>query len=242
MLQALLHKKLKASFVDPSFKPSEDTLTSSVLGLMQYLPSPILLSLLKGACGINSSFPVVDDDVLDIHFWDHWNGQNTTNSRLVEPDVLIVTDKFNIIIEVKKSDEGGQYLQQWRNELIAFQNTHKNDNRRLLALGGNSTLKEQFINLGDEKVGVYKASWFNLLHSVSSELAYQELPYVKRLLLDIINAFEIHGFFEIEWMNTLSKCYFNKFTVPLFSNIGSFGRFYNPTKPLSNKYLKIWQN
>ena len=34
MLQALLNNKLKDSFKDPYFRPSEDTLTSSVIGLM----------------------------------------------------------------------------------------------------------------------------------------------------------------------------------------------------------------
>ena len=49
MLQALLHKKLKDSFENPHFKPSEDSLTSSVMGLMQYLPDDIFWDLLRSS-------------------------------------------------------------------------------------------------------------------------------------------------------------------------------------------------
>lgn len=57
MLQALLHKKLKNSFENPHFRPSEDTLTSSVLGLMQYLPDAVFWELLRSSCGMSSNLP-----------------------------------------------------------------------------------------------------------------------------------------------------------------------------------------
>lgn len=55
MLQALLHSKLKASFENPSFTPSEDTLTSSVWGLLQYLPDDTLWQIVRKSCGEGTS-------------------------------------------------------------------------------------------------------------------------------------------------------------------------------------------
>jgi len=42
MLQALLKHKLKEAFRDSNFEPSEDSKTSSVFGLLQYLPAQIM--------------------------------------------------------------------------------------------------------------------------------------------------------------------------------------------------------
>ena len=158
MLQALLHKKLKASFENRTFKLSEDTLTSSVIGLLRYLPSEILASILKNACGICSSFPLEIGEVIDIRFWEHWDGTNTSNSRLVEPDVLIVTEHYNIIIEAKKSDERGQYSEQWQKEIKAYRNSYSDDRRELIliALGGNVSLKEQVLRIGKDSITIFR--------------------------------------------------------------------------------------
>lgn len=242
MLQALLHKKLKASFADPTFKPSEDTLTSSVIGLLQYLPSDILANILRGACGISSSFPRELGDVSDIRFWEHWDGRhNTTNARLVEPDVLIITGHYSIIIEVKRSDDCGQYLEQWTNEIIAYRNSYPDDKREvvLFALGGNTSLKEQTLRVGKDRITVYRGSWFNLLHAVAKELTVQHPPHIKRLLSDIIDAFETHGFFDIEWINTLSRGYFSDHTVSVFTDTGTFSSLYSPVEPLNTTFLKL---
>ncbi|MDE7386258.1 MAG: hypothetical protein K2N28_03880 [Muribaculaceae bacterium] len=242
MLQALLHKKLKASFVDPTFKPSEDTLTSSVIGLLQYLPSDILSSILKDACGICNSFPIEIGDVLDIRFWEHWDSNNTTNSKLVEPDVLIVTEYYNIIVEAKRSDDGGQYREQWQNEIIAYRNSYSDDGHKLvvLALGGNISLAEQVLKIGNDSFTVFCASWFNLLHAISKQFENDYPAHIKRLLSDIINAFEIHGFFDIEWVNTLTHCPLNSKTVTVFSQSGTFSNFYQLCIPLKTNHFS-WE-
>lgn len=244
MLQALLHKKLKASFENRTFKLSEDTLTSSVIGLLRYLPSEILASILKNACGICSSFPLEIGEVIDIRFWEHWDGTNTSNSRLVEPDVLIVTEHYNIIIEAKKSDERGQYSEQWQKEIKAYRNSYSDDRRELIliALGGNVSLKEQVLRIGKDSITIFRASWFNLLHTISNEIKNQHPIYIKRVLSDIINAFEIHRFFDIEWVNSLQQCHLNSETITVFSNTGTFSSFHYPCKPLNTKYLNsLWK-
>ena len=243
MLQALLHKKLKASFADPTFRPSEDTLTSSVVGLMQYLPPYVFNKILKESCGINSPFPNDIGYVDYIGFWEHWDAVETSNARIVEPDVIICTNKYQIIIEAKKSDESGQYYEQWRNEIKAFLNTHELDNRNvvLLALGGNTTLEHNKVTINNFSCPIYKASWFNILNSVS-KLINEPLPnHIKRILDDIVDAFEIHGFFNIEWLDSLETGSFDTNTIDVLSHNNSFSRFYKPSKPLLTKNKNIWQ-
>ena len=229
--------------MDPTFRPSEDTLTSSVVGLMQYLPPGVFNKILKESCGINSPFPNDIGNVNYIGFWEHWDASETSNARIVEPDVIISTDKYQIIIEAKKSDESGQYHVQWRNEIKAFLNTRGLDNRNvvLLALGGNTSLEHKKITVDDISFPIYKASWFNILNSVS-KLMNEPLPnHVKRILSDIVNAFEIHCFFNIEWLDSIETAGFNTNTIAALSLQDSFGRYYKPKKPLMTKSKNIWQ-
>ena len=77
MLQVLLHKKLKDSFENPHFKPSEDSLTSSVMGLMQYLPDDIFWDLLRSSCGRSSNLPESVRAIMSVNFWDRWDATDT---------------------------------------------------------------------------------------------------------------------------------------------------------------------
>lgn len=144
MLQALLNNKLKDSFKDPYFRPSEDTLTSSVIGLMQYLPNEVIWKLLSQACGMKSNLTLNLGNIISFHFWARWNALGTSNSNFVEPDVWIETDKYDIIIEAKKHDCSVlQYKDQWKKELKALCNERLEDtNKKILfiALGGNESL------------------------------------------------------------------------------------------------------
>ncbi len=244
MLQAVLHKKLKASFTDPTFRPSEDTLTSSVVGLLQYLPPEVFNEILNESCGINSPFPNDIGDIDYINFWEHWDAIETSNARIVEPDVIISTNKYHIIIEAKKSDESGQYSEQWLNEIKAFLNTHELDNRTvvLLALGGNTTLKHNTVTVDSLSYPIYKASWFNILNSVSKRINEPLPNHVKRILSDIVDAFEIHGFFDIEWISSLPRCPLSRYTIDILSDNALFSSFYHPMKSLNTKYLyQIWK-
>lgn len=243
MLQAVLHKKLKASFTDPSFRPSEDTLTSSVVGLLQYLPPYVFNNILKESCGINSPFPNDIGYIDYIGFWEHWNATETSNARIVEPDVFISTNKYQIIIEAKKNDESGQYHEQWRKEIEAFLNTYKLDNRNVLflALGGNTSLEHEKETIDGTSFQIYKASWFNILNSVSKLISEPFPNHVKRILSDIADAFELHGFFNIEWVDSIETSGFGTNTIAVLSQNNSFGSYYKPDKPLMNNSKDIWQ-
>ena len=123
MLQALLHKKLKDSFENPHFRPSEDSLTSSVVGLMQYLPDDIFWDLLRSSCGRSSNLPESVGAIISVNFWDRWDATDTWNTTLVEPDVWIDTKDYYIIVEAKKYDASGmQHDDQWENEIKALLN------------------------------------------------------------------------------------------------------------------------
>jgi hypothetical protein len=207
MLQALIHKKLKASFVDPTFSPSEDTLTSSIIGLFQYLPSAIILKLLREACGISTNFPKISElgEVMEFRFWDKWDATSTNNSNYVEPDVWIRTTKYDIILEAKKTDKGGQHDDQWTNEIKAFLNTNGESENEviLLALGGNQSLQEATVLVDCKEFKVFAASWFNLMMAVSRESCESHPPHIIRLLCDVLKAFELHDYIKVGWIGDL---------------------------------------
>ena len=118
MLHALLHSKLKNSFENTTFNPSEDTLTSSAFGILQYLPDDILWKVIRKSCG-EGYLPESIGKIEYIDFWSKYRDiDGTTNSYYVEPDVLLVTEKYYVVIEAKKYDGGGQYQTQWKNEII----------------------------------------------------------------------------------------------------------------------------
>lgn len=210
MLQALLKHKLKDSFADPSFKPSEDTLTSSVVGLLQFLPDELFWFFLKKSCGQNSELPERIGNIKGVYFWDRWNAEGTRNSIYVEPDVWIDAENCCVIIEAKKQDGYGQYMNQWENEIRAFVNESGTKDKQIIfiALGGNESMKDYVCKVGRKDYVIHTASWFNLLHEVSLYLKSVEpekLRQEKRILSNVVDAFLKHGYVDVEWLGTL-KC------------------------------------
>lgn len=86
MLQASLHNK----------NGHEDNLTSSSLGILQFLPGELFLRVLKGACGNQSSFPSDFGGILSFSFWPKLSANGTYNSLSVEPDLWIQTEQYHI--------------------------------------------------------------------------------------------------------------------------------------------------
>ena len=209
MLQALFHSKLKDSFENPSFTPSEDTLTSSVFGLLQYLPDEALWKVVRNSCGEGKeNLPETIGKIEYIDFWPQYRGvEGTTNSRFVEPDVLLATERYYVIIEAKKYDGGGQFLTQWKNEIRAVHN--KDDTKEILfvAMGGNSTLQHEEISveLKNAEVRNYiinRGSWFNLLNEIQKIERNNE---TSRLVSDVTQAMNRHGFLQIKWLDSLKN-------------------------------------
>jgi hypothetical protein len=254
MLQALLKHKLKEAFRDSYFEPSEDSKTSSIFGLLQYLPSQIMWNLLRQSCGDNSSLIEESGELQDIQFWARWSaeGDEISNSSYVEPDVFCEFDKFNLIIEAKKGDNSGQYEQQWKNEISAYLNEYPNNKKKLIfvAFGGNKTLKIGELSVKGQEYIVFSASWQNLLNAID-KYKKECFGVEKRLLSDIILAFEKHNFFCLEWLETLSneKC-ISKGSIKIidfwkFSSIDFFNNFYENCNHNINSNSKnifaLWQ-
>lgn len=211
------------------FQPSEDTKTSSTLGVLQYLPDEMFWNIMCKACR-DHSFPIFSEVgvIIDFHFWDKLNAQNTGNKISVEPDVWIETENYRIIIEAKKDDGRGQYENQWEREIKAIANEYGCDKQFLLiALGGNKSLESSTPIKGTDTV-VYKITWYELLHAVVEQLQYDMSRTNQRILQDVIEGFSAHKMVDVQWLNTMYH-----------KHIGTSNRnIYWEPEFLSNLYLK----
>ncbi len=256
MIHALLHNKLKDSFSDPHFKPSEDSLTSSIIGLLSYLPDNIFWKLLKNSCGIQSSLPEDIGEILSINFWDKLMADGVHNSTYVEPDVWIECRDCDIIIEAKKYDSWGQEMDQWKKEILSYSKTFE-DNKHLIfiALGGNVSLQDYILDIDGNTYTIYTSSWYNLLNEVDKYLTYllsdsisrEERGYI-RLLNDLITIFAKHGYLKTEWLDSMEHIKINRNSTSSISEFWEFDNkillqdFYKPYKHITtNNISDIWK-
>lgn len=217
MLHSILKHKIGAAVSKGFFEPCEDTLTSSVIGLMQYLPKDLFWRILKGACGASSKeLPESVGEIKEFHFWERLDGKGTKNAKTVEPDVWVETDTCDILIEAKRYDNSSYNSQdviQWSNQIIALRNQYRDDDNPkpiiYIAIGGNNSLIDSSISFFDKQQIIHTASWYNLLNCVLNELSIEgseSYPiYVRRVLRDIISYLDIHRFGRIVWLDTLAK-------------------------------------
>lgn len=182
MLQAIKNKKAGRNFKGTEiqwsslFEGSEDSLTSSVVGTLLYLPHTILWTILNKAVG--DSIISIKEPIEDFVFWPSWNSKYTKNKKIIEPDVFIQTPKYHIIIEAKKADGKGQDINQWKRELIAHQNEYCDVGNKkdviFIALGGVSEDKKVPIEISsftedllpegyDRKFTITQLQWKTLL-------------------------------------------------------------------------------
>jgi hypothetical protein len=217
MLHAIENNKAGRNFSSSEiawkrlFTTSEDSLTSSVLGTLLYLPENIIWSILLRATGCNL-FDSRDNLIQEIVFWPSWNAKDTSNQMRVEPDIYLRTLNFDLIIEAKKENVDHLYSQ-WVNECIAYKNEFGHCNRKLVffALGGEVRFTYEKISLDLGVVDVIQCRWRDLLYSVRNELeSLQSNPsavpsFLTRIFSDINKAFRIHGFYQIEWLLTLKN-------------------------------------
>jgi hypothetical protein len=250
MLQALFKNKLKDSFSDPYFRPSEDSLTSSIIGLMQFLPDYLFWYLFKQSCGNNSDLPTDIGKINGFYFWDRWSAKGTYNSNYVEPDVWIDTEKYYIIIEAKKTDYFGQHIDQWENELRALKNEVEYLDKEIIfiALGGNDSLKNCSTEVDSNSYKIYTASWFFLLHSITLYISQKEDidNYTERLLNNIVAAFSKHGFLDIDWLSSMKCRKINRDMKSVsflmeFDNHDFFSGMYNPQNSFNKNSFGIWK-
>lgn len=207
MNQTLLNKKLKDSFGETRFKPSEDSLTSSTIGLLQYLGGSMFWDLLKNSCGEKHLLPEKVGDLLKVYFWRRFLPDLEYNVNHVEPDVYCEFENYNLIIEAKKGDAFGQDENQWRKEINSYYKEVESDKPLLfIAIGGNNSLKVKSVELNN--IGtiqtIYGASWQRLLATCIDYLQKDNLLISeKRIINDVVNLFEQHQFYNISWLKFL---------------------------------------
>lgn len=217
MIQAILRNKIKSEVRD-YFKTKEDTLTSSVIGNLLFLPTNFILEILSNSSYDKFSYSRFGK-LSSFEFWPHWNSKNTSNSNFVEPDVFLRFENVDLIIEAKRYDDNQQYIGQWKNEIISYYNEYEDEEKELyfLAIGGiNSNNTELIPIVGKSDVLIYKLRWKKILDEVTKNI--EKLEKIKsfsdnanstiRILQVILQSFELHGFLSIKWFKDFKKHFF----------------------------------
>ena len=251
MIQAILRNKIKSE-VRNYFKTKEDTLTSSVIGNLLFLPTNFILEILA-----NSSYDKFTyshfGKLLSFDFWPHWNSENTSNSNFVEPDVFIRFENVDLIIEAKRYDDNQQYIGQWKNEIISYYNEYEDEKKDLilLAIGGiNSNNTEHISTESKQKVEIYKIRWKKILNEV--ENAKKRLEAIKsfsdnanssiRILEVVLQSFELHGFLSIKWFKDINRKIINNSKI-INQWVTNKNYFFNTktVNQIENKSIKLWK-
>lgn len=243
MIQAYLTGKLKIE--DNRIKKNEDLKTSSLFGLLQYLPEDSFWKIFCDFC-INLKKEKFGK-IVSFNFWPHTEPTNTTNALFVEPDLWIETENFDIIIEAKLNDQIGQDKSQWENEIQSIINEQRNRNDLkpiiLIALGGNENMDPDEV----KNCKIYKASWFSLVNSVvNARDKHIDHGNICRILDDLIDLMARQGVMKIKWMNSLvglnmeiNHQVLNEW--PRLKIVKPIGFDTIRSKNINEKYLKQWK-
>lgn len=193
---------------------NEDSKTSAVFENLMLLPDNVFWNLLRRACFDNDTMPRNSGVLLSYEFWPHWDSTGTNNASYVEPDLFLRFQEFDVIIEAKYGDFGGQYEHQWRQEITAYRNEYDYDKPFVfIAVGGNPSVLVNTISVQKKEVGIFKCSWLSILIAINkyqSELETISVPDMnvsatRRLLENIILAFNINSVYNIDWFNTMAR-------------------------------------
>ena len=90
----------------------EDSKTSAVFENVMLLPDNVFWYILRQSCFSNDMMPIHLGLLLSYEFWPHWDRTGTDNTNYVEPDLFLEFELFDVIIEAKYGDYGGQYQHQ----------------------------------------------------------------------------------------------------------------------------------
>lgn len=193
---------------------NEDSKTSAVFENLMLLPDNVIWHLLRQSCFSNDVMPVYSGKLLSYYFWPHWDRAGTDNTNYVEPDLFLEFELFDVIIEAKYSDYGGQYQHQWQQEITAYHNEYGDEKPFVfIAVGGNQSIVAETISVKGEKVKIYKCNWLSILMDVNKyqkELVSVSVPDMNvsatlRLLDNIILAFNINRVYNIDWFNSMAQ-------------------------------------
>lgn len=210
----------------------EDTKVASILGILKNLPSQLFWEIIRYSCCDNRNLPQYSGEIQEIEFWSRgWKNINRIEPdvfiRFQEFDLIIEAKKDDTY-----GQEDDQ--KQWKRELNAYFNIYydeDNSNRAvyLIALGGNINMLHEKVSIKlkitlqessaevsvpiNKDVDVYKCNWFSLLNYISSlrnEMWSQKYwdsnrNAVIRLLDDVILGFNLHGVYDIDWLDSMPK-------------------------------------
>lgn len=206
----------------------EDPKTSSVFENLMLLPDNVFWHIPKSSCFYNERMLTNSGRLLSYGFWAHWAHRDNTgtgNNTYVEPDLFIRFEEFDVIIEAKYGDYGGQYIKQWTQELTAYDNEYGKEKKPVIfiAVGGNMSMDIEEIKVRSRKHLIFKCNWLSLLIATNkyrSELKRISVPDMNtsatlRLLDNIILAFNINGVYNIDRFNTMAteKNIINSFSI-----------------------------
>jgi hypothetical protein len=188
----------------------EDSLTASVFDGLKYLPTEIFYSILKNAM-YQDKFPKNSGELINIIFWDKWDAKDTSNSKFVEPDLLLQFDDFDIIIEAKRFDNFQQSKEQMEKEIKAYYNVFDGEKELFFVqLGGlYSKENEDDFCFQEKKIKIVKTDWTRLLHEIIKQRNIFQNASISqtyaycRILDDVRKAFEMHNFYEMKWMKEI---------------------------------------
>lgn len=192
MLHAVLHGKAARVAIDGRdvswrelFREREDLLTAAFFGRFPYLSREARTGVLDALIGAELSAEC--GPFQDIEFWPHFD--RSGSKGFVEPDVLICFRHLVLVVEVKPPNGGGQYAEQWRNEISAVlaERDRQDSSRDLadrtmvfLALGRNpANAKEQsekiLADFQDDDLSICHLEWSALSTAISSLHNAQEV-------------------------------------------------------------------
>jgi len=191
----------------------EDPKTSSVFENLMLLPDNVFWHILRTSCFYSDRMKANSGRILSYKFWSHWDKTGTDNANYVEPDLFIRFEEFDVIIEAKYGDYGGQYEHQWWQELTAYDNEYGKEEKTVLfiAVGGNMSVDVEEVRVRGTKYSIFKCNWLSLLiatNKYKNELKRISVPDMNtsatlRLLDNIILAFNINGVYNIDWFNSM---------------------------------------
>ena len=217
MIQGLSSRKVKIKI-----DVKEDSLTSSVFGMLLFLPEDLFWKVLRKST-FNDDLPLNCGRILSYKFWPKWNSENTVNKKYVEPDIFIEFENFDVVIEAKRWDHNQQYRKQWLDQYQSYKNEYQpideevNVSKKLLyfAVGGIRNKNKELLK---DDVFVYKFRWEKILNALmelekvllnSRDFLITSEPII-RIIESLKIAFELHGFFTGLWLESLNKTQFKK--------------------------------
>jgi len=179
---------------------NEDNLTFNVFTRLLYLNESSFIEIVKNAFGIKYDL----HNLNSVTFWPSWNALNTQNNKRVIPDLFLRCDDYDIIIEAKRYDLGQQFDGQWENQINAYKNEFKKDNKKLIyiPLGGMS-----YSHFNSSEADMYQSYWFQLANACERSLGelLNNNNSTSKILVDVLRILAFYGHTSLKTLNTLPK-------------------------------------